>query len=139
MPQACNHTLNLNPKSSILNLTTRRSSLEPVLFSTGASRILSDLRWAGRGSDYRHVRASRFLSGCGYVTAESLSESPHSTKCRALLPTLSFMDARLGGSWVGISGVISRVTVPITHMKGMITPLRETHRPPSRACEDFQR
>ena len=37
----------------------------------------------------------------------------------------------LGGSWVVISGLISRVTVVITHIKGLITPLITTHEPPS--------
>ena len=30
----------------------------------------------------------------------------------------------LGGSWVGISRVISRVSIVITYIKGLITPLR---------------
>ena len=34
----------------------------------------------------------------------------------------------LGGSWVVLSGVISRVTILITHLPGFIT----THEPPSR-------
>ena len=38
----------------------------------------------------------------------------------------------LGGSRVIISGVISRVTVVITHTGGLIAPLRTTHEPPSR-------
>ena len=37
----------------------------------------------------------------------------------------------LGGSWVVISGVISRVTILITHIRGLITLLRTTHEPPS--------
>ena len=37
----------------------------------------------------------------------------------------------LGGSWVVISGVISRVTITITHISGLITPLITTHEPPS--------
>ena len=37
----------------------------------------------------------------------------------------------LGGSWVVISRVISRVTILITHIKGLITPLITTHEPPS--------
>ena len=37
----------------------------------------------------------------------------------------------LGGSWVVIHGVISRVTVLITHIRGLITPLIATHEPPS--------
>ena len=39
------------------------------------------------------------------------------------------MRGLLGGSWVVISGVISRVL--ITHIRGLITPLRTTHEPPS--------
>ena len=31
-----------------------------------------------------------------------------------------------------ISGVISRVTILIAHMGGLITPFRTTHEPPSR-------
>ena len=31
-------------------------------------------------------------------------------------------DSILGGSWVVISRVISRVTIPITHIRGLITP-----------------
>ena len=38
----------------------------------------------------------------------------------------------LGGSWVVVSGVISKVTVIITHIRGLITPLKTTHEPPSR-------
>ena len=38
----------------------------------------------------------------------------------------------LGGSWVVRSGVISRVTVLITHIKGLITLHISTHEPPSR-------
>ena len=37
----------------------------------------------------------------------------------------------LGGSWVAISGVISRVTIVITHIRGLITPLITPHEPPS--------
>ena len=37
----------------------------------------------------------------------------------------------LGGSWVVISGVIRRVTVITTHIKGLITLLITTHEPPS--------
>ena len=35
----------------------------------------------------------------------------------------------LGGSWVAISGVISRVTIIITQIRGLITPLITTHEP----------
>ena len=37
----------------------------------------------------------------------------------------------LGGSWVVISGVISRVTIVITQTRGLIFPLITTHEPPS--------
>ena len=40
----------------------------------------------------------------------------------------------LGGSWVVISRVISRVTILITHIRGLITPLITTHEPPSKFC-----
>ena len=40
--------------------------------------------------------------------------------------------AVLGGSWVGISRVITRVTILITLIRGLLTPLITTHEPPSR-------
>ena len=38
----------------------------------------------------------------------------------------------LGGSWVVISGVISKVTIVMTHIRGRIALLITTHEPPSR-------
>ena len=43
-------------------------------------------------------------------------------------------DLLLGGPWVVISGVTSRVTILITHVRGLITLLVTTHEPPSRVC-----
>ena len=37
----------------------------------------------------------------------------------------------LGGSWVAINGVIIGVTILITHVRGLLTPLMTTHEPPS--------
>ena len=42
----------------------------------------------------------------------------------------------LGGSWVAISSVISRVTILITHIRGLTTPLTTTLEPPS--CADWK-
>ena len=44
------------------------------------------------------------------------------------VPTLKTI---LGGSGVVMSGVISKATIIITHIRGLITPLRTTHAPPS--------
>ena len=66
-----------------------------------------------------------------------------------LRPAIGFrvrgLQGLLGGSWVVISGVISRVTIVITQIRGLIAPLTTTHEPPSgvqglqssgfRACE----
>ena len=41
-------------------------------------------------------------------------------------------EGMLGGSWVVISGVLSKVTVLITPTRGLITPLITTHEPPSK-------
>ena len=38
----------------------------------------------------------------------------------------------LGGSWVVTSGVISRIAIVITHIRGLIIPLITAHEPPSR-------
>ena len=48
------------------------------------------------------------------------------------MDTLLALRGLLGGSWVVISRVRSRVTILITHIKGLITPLITTHEPPSR-------
>ena len=37
----------------------------------------------------------------------------------------------LGGSWVVRNGLISRVTIPISHIRRLITPLITIHEPPS--------
>ena len=47
------------------------------------------------------------------IHAESIGRDP---KPRAQQPLLK-------GSWVVISGVLGRVTISITHNKGLITPL----------------
>ena len=41
----------------------------------------------------------------------------------------------LGGSWVVISGVISRVTLVISPIRGLVTPLISTREPPSKVWE----
>ena len=43
----------------------------------------------------------------------------------------------LEGSWVVISGVISRVTIVITHISGLITLLITTHEPSSKVLRDL--
>ena len=43
----------------------------------------------------------------------------------------------LGGSWVVISSVISRVTILISHIRGLITPLITSHEPLSRGVSSF--
>ena len=40
--------------------------------------------------------------------------------------------ALLGGSWIVINGLISRVTILISHIRGLITPPITTREPPSR-------
>ena len=40
----------------------------------------------------------------------------------------------LGGSWAVISGFISRVTLLLAHVRGLIT----THEPPSRGLKNYQ-
>ena len=42
------------------------------------------------------------------------------------------MQTLLGGSWVVLSGVISRATRVISHVRGLITPCITTHEPPRR-------
>ena len=37
----------------------------------------------------------------------------------------------VGGSWVVTSRIVSRLTMVITYIKGLITPLITTHEPPN--------
>ena len=48
-----------------------------------------------------------------------------------LIITTPFCYTPLGGSWVVISRVISRVTILIIHIRRLITSLITTHEPPS--------
>ena len=43
-----------------------------------------------------------------------------------------WVQSLLGGSWVVIIRVISRITILISLLRGHITPLITTHEPPSR-------
>ena len=43
----------------------------------------------------------------------------------------------LGGSWVVISGVGSRVAIIITHIRGLISLVITTHEPLSSPCTDI--
>ena len=56
-------------------------------------------------------------------------------RCSAVVPQIFRMQngqqTPLGGSLVVISGVISRVTIVISPIRGLITPLITTHEPPS--------
>ena len=52
------------------------------------------------------------------------SLSPYLEAASSSMPTL-------GGSWVVISRVTSRITVVITYIRGLITLLVTTHEPPS--------
>ena len=68
-------------------------------------------------------------------TLLSLEKFPHhvpptqNETCTAALPAST--QNLLGGSWVVISRVISRVTIRVTHIRGLITPLIATPEPPS--------
>ena len=54
-------------------------------------------------------------------------------------PTLNhFRGGKLGGSWVAISRVTSRVTILITHIRALITPLITTPEPPRRELYELE-
>ena len=52
--------------------------------------------------------------------------------CKAVGDANLDSESLLGGSWVVRSGVTSRVTIIITHIRGFITPLIATHEAPSK-------
>ena len=56
---------------------------------------------------------------------------PGSKSDIGLLPKPS-TEGLLGASWVVFSGVLSKVTILITLIRGLIAPLITTHEPPSR-------
>ena len=67
-----------------------------------------------------------------------LPEGSGSRRCPGKPKQVSYRSTlwgRLGGSWVVISRVISRITIVISYTRGLITPLitTTTHDPPSRA------
>ena len=54
------------------------------------------------------------------------------------LCAIAFCKSILGGSWEVTSRIISRVTIPIPHIRGLTTPLITTHEPPSTGyCTGF--
>ena len=59
-----------------------------------------------------------------------ISDNPN-RKPSALMPSSPETETPLGGSWGVISGVISKVTIVITHIRGLITPLIATLEPPN--------
>ena len=65
-------------------------------------------------------------------SSTTASESAEESKCLEGGPAAARAGQRLlGGSWVVISRVISRVTILITHIRGLITLLITTPEPPS--------
>ena len=61
-----------------------------------------------------------------------LSETPQQAHAFGGICILSGSVGTLrGGSWVVISGVRSPLTILITLLRGLITPLKTTHEPPS--------
>ena len=52
----------------------------------------------------------------------------------SLNPTACLKERLLGGSWVVINRAISRITILIAHIRGLITLLITTHEPPSRGA-----
>ena len=67
------------------------------------------------------------FSGRNFVRAHFFSQaSPLSQEMQAFRAA-----GLLEGSWVVISGAISRVTILISPIRGLITLLRTTHEPPS--------
>ena len=54
-------------------------------------------------------------------------------------PKKELLCSRLGGSWILRSRVISRVTILITHIRGLITLLITTPEPPSSIYPSIRR
>ena len=67
------------------------------------------------------VGVSRYLTSMLFASLPS-NHGP-TRRCTWLLRVF-------GGSWVVISRVISRLTVLITQIRGLLTPLITTHEPP---------
>ena len=74
----------------------------------------------------------------GYLEALYYSASFLESYWYKVIPTKDLLwslwvECILGGLWVVISRVISRVTILITHIRGLRTPVITTHEPASRA------
>ena len=49
------------------------------------------------------------------------------------------LEVLLGGSWVVVSRVRTKITIVITYTRGLITPLITTHEPPRRGPDKLGR
>ena len=81
-------------------------------------------RWASLDmqKDGVPARTRRFKTCCSHV-----SVLPYTSDVGpALAP-----ESLLGGSWVVMSNVVGRITIVITYIRELITPLITTHEPPS--------
>ena len=69
--------------------------------------------------------------GLGFRASRASSKTPNLSTPNPTRLDRRLKEPLLGGSWVDISGVISRVTVVLSPIRGLIALLRTTHEPPS--------
>ena len=77
------------------------------------------------------IRACEVKGVCAHVHVYQACKCPYYAIDTGAHCSCSLAVVILGGSWVVISGVISRVTIDITHIRGFITLMLTTHEPPS--------
>ena len=91
--------------------------------------MCSDPRHGAERQDDHHHKAAKLPLLAILPNHEGNTTSYHYEDGRVATIGLSY--SLLRGSWVVISGAISRVTIVITQIRRLITPLITTHEPPS--------
>ena len=77
-------------------------------------------------------RSSQVELGSGAECQEDQGDGGKGERAEHLVPPEYSTLHLLGGSWVVISGVISRIIIRITNIKGLAIPLLTTHETPSK-------
>ena len=89
--------------------------------------------WCSRASPRQYLQLPQSQTLIPNPTLGKTGEWPLGANRYRIMGVVTRVAARLlGGSWVVISEVMRKVTIVITHISGLITPLITLHEPPGR-------
>ena len=137
--QPCVHHLAQGRHGVVLPPAVCRSSSKR---QTQAGLLLSPQARSSGGPHLRLTHCHHHGKPDGFHNSISQHEGNGAVFSSLKLATLTTKNLSftrlLQGSWVAIRAVISRVTMLVTGVKGLITPLITTHEPPSRLSQSFK-